>query len=160
MSSRPFKTAKKLHRLKTPGESNRVFLRKLLNRYYIDLFVWSFPQEMSGVLILDRRMPNPVIGLNRFHSDERKLFTAAHELGHFFLRHGEAFCSNLQDQNQYEREANMFAAELLMPREQIINKADQPIDKLARKYEVSQSAMHYRLLSLRPDSNRRRGSGR
>ena len=56
-----------------------------------------------------------------------------------------------------ERQANMFAAALLMPRSLIFKDVknlskegihDMEIQKLAEKYEVSEEAMKYRLMNL------------
>lgn len=63
---------------------------------------------------------NKTICINAKDCSERKRFTIAHELGHFCLGHG----SSLRDTSkadwyvvntEHEREANLFAAELLMP---------------------------------------------
>ena len=105
------------------------------------------------------------ISLNSNHSITRHIFTIAHELGHYF-RHQEYFEThnsleeplynqfskdrNQQDdtQKQMEKEANDFAAELLMP-EMIVkekwHKFDNSISKMARYFNVSEIAMAFRI---------------
>lgn len=57
--------------------------------------------------------PWPVMHLSRYAPPDRRRFTMAHELGHLVL-HQESY-----DDNHGERQANEFAAELLMPGDQI-----------------------------------------
>ncbi|PTJ37537.1 hypothetical protein BU021_12265, partial [Staphylococcus simulans] len=67
-------------------------------------------------------LENNIIYLNSNHHENRKRFTMAHELGHFLLRHQgvnyrtskKEIYEGLHDYIN-EREANSFAAELLMP---------------------------------------------
>ena len=62
---------------------------------------------------------------NKIKETGRKNFTIAHEIGHFSLeKEREYFCSkadmlNFRQKKNYEQEANIFAAELLMPEEWI-----------------------------------------
>jgi len=49
-----------------------------------------------------------------------------------------------------EREANQFAAELLMPAERVRSDAGSySLSRLAKRFDVSQPAMAYRLASLK-----------
>ncbi|NVO25889.1 ImmA/IrrE family metallo-endopeptidase [Donghicola sp. C2-DW-16] len=105
----------------------------------------------------------------------RQRFTLAHELGHFAL-HRSLIGNGLDDNKMYrsdahigkyanseiklvhERQANAFAAKILMPRELLeaeiakekstpgISKA--PLTKLYRTFQVSPSAMQWRLKNL------------
>lgn len=100
---------------------------------------------------------NHLITVNGNHHENRQRFTIAHELGHYFLGHGnkqdtfETMYRN-GDLNPEETEANIFAAELLMPSSAIQyyvfeeNIAD--INILARKFWVSNQAMFIRLQHL------------
>lgn len=62
---------------------------------------------------------------NKIKEEGRKNFTIAHEVGHFCLeKEREYFCTkadilNFWQKKNYEQEANIFAAELLMPEEWI-----------------------------------------
>jgi Zn-dependent peptidase ImmA (M78 family) len=124
--------------------------------------------EMSGFLYRDS--DQAVIGVNTSHSTGRQNFTMAHELGHLLLHDQEQlrvdreFRVRLRDDvssqgtDVAEREANFFAASLLMPREFL--KADLAKEEyvdlldddflraLGKKYGVSTQALVNRLKNL------------
>ena len=120
-----------------------------------------------------------VIGVNTSTSPRRQRFTIAHELGHLMLHEGDLivdrfvrahFRENVgrisyRDEvsslatNSEEIEANRFAAEILMPREMVLEEAaalleaeqmgrDELIKELADLFEVSTDAMGFRLVNL------------
>lgn len=98
----------------------------------------------------------PFFTIRQTDSETRQRFTLAHELGHYVLRHGNSFRDNQaalsQNYDPKETEANMFAAELLMP-EFIVNhlisdEKIQNISNLAHRFHVSYTAMEYRLRNL------------
>lgn len=117
--------------------------------------------EMSGAL---RKENNAwVLYVNTSDSPNRKLFTIAHELGHFFV-HSE-FCDEFVDgqlisrteQEKYaavELEANEFAGNLIMPevrvRERIGSSdlTEARVIELANEFNVSAIAMATRLRNL------------
>jgi Zn-dependent peptidase ImmA (M78 family) len=130
-------------------------------------------QALSGALI--RQRDTVVIGVNSRHSEARRRFTVAHELGHLVLRHQgasihidqvmmyvsmrDSISSKAIDPNEIE--ANRFAAELLMPepflredigratRHGVVDMLDDDfIRKLATRYKVSIQAMAIRLENL------------
>jgi Zn-dependent peptidase ImmA (M78 family) len=87
--------------------------------------------------------------------EHRRRFTIAHEIGHFVLHpqrlapeRGGAVNAAWQGQ---EREADQFAAELLMPaalvREAVLEHGDD-LRRLADRFDVSRKAMQVRLRSL------------
>jgi hypothetical protein len=98
----------------------------------------------------------------------RRRFTAAHELGHFVLHRdqmtgfiADATISETDDTtSDMEREANRFAAELLMPHEVIEARAEELLKehkacprlvlayRLASELLVSREAVRYRLNNL------------
>jgi len=127
-------------------------------------------EEISGLLYRASGTA-PVIGVNSNNPKVRQRFTIAHELGHLTLHQGhdlilerlirlnfrDATSSTASDEEEIE--ANHFAAELLMPRDflqhglSILLQGRQLPDlevvrRLARRFEVSQSAMEYRLTGL------------
>jgi len=127
--------------------------------------------DISGFLF--SRGDNAVIGINTSHHSVRQRFTIAHELGHFLLHHAQAvdeihidrafelrFRDDLSSQGTDidEREANLFAAELLMPRHFIakdlanIREIDLINDDFAKaladRYGTSSQAMLFRLANL------------
>jgi len=59
----------------------------------------------------------PVIGINcdQSISIERRIFTAAHELGHVLMHHASYNVDEVTEHSQEEEEADMFAGEFLMP---------------------------------------------
>lgn len=98
-----------------------------------------------------------IIGVNKNHHKNRQKFTLAHELGHYILHREKNidivdttfFRNNETDSIEYM--ANEFAAKLLMPKEKVeelISQGIKNIGDLAEKFEVSASAMKYRILSL------------
>lgn len=130
-----------------------------------------FGEEMSGMLY--REGDHAIIGVNSAQSQPRQRFTIAHELGHLLLHEGRpVFVDksmvrvNLRDGDsslgtyREEREANAFAAELLMPRH-LIDQAltrlvapdgslnfDEAVLELSERFEVSSQAMEFRLVNL------------
>ncbi|MDR2125293.1 MAG: ImmA/IrrE family metallo-endopeptidase [Prevotellaceae bacterium] len=99
-----------------------------------------------------------IIGVNKLHHGNRKRYTLAHELGHYILHKDKNvdivdttfFRNNETDSIEYM--ANEFAAKLLMPedkvRDFVDNQGIKNIGELAEKFEVSASAMKYRIISL------------
>jgi Zn-dependent peptidase ImmA (M78 family) len=128
---------------------------------------------LSGFLVRDKISRGAVIGANKSHHPHRQRFTIAHELGHFLLHDGQdvhldesrgAFRVNLRSpesargEDNDEKEANLFAAELLMPAiflERDLHDADLDLlgdgdflVELAKKYKVSVQALTFRLAYL------------
>lgn len=86
----------------------------------------------------------PMIALTHKGNPMRRRFSVAHELGHLLL-HPEPAPGNAAN----EREANLFAAEFLMPAKEIRDQLPSPADipalkELADSYGVSTSALAYR----------------
>jgi len=124
--------------------------------------------NLSGFLYRDTKQS--VIGVNTEHAQVRQNFTIAHELGHFLLHDQETLHvdhefrvrlrndASSQGTDEAEREANFFAAALLMPlnliaadfkgREYLDLLDDDFLHDLARKYGVSTQALVNRLKNL------------
>ena len=126
--------------------------------------------ELSGMIYIRNEVP--IIGVNSLHHPNRQRFTLAHECGHFILHKEEitkevhvdkAFPMLMRDSvsavgiNKMEMEANLFAAELLMPAALIRDEIDSDlidideeaaIEAVARRFKVSQSAMRLQLGNL------------
>jgi len=87
---------------------------------------------------------------------ERRLrFTIAHEIGHFLLHPERAVAERGGATSvataRFEREADQFAAELLMPApfvRQAVLEDGLDVDRLADRFEVSLGAMRQRLRRL------------
>lgn len=127
---------------------------------------------VSGVLVVqDGR---GVIGVNESDSPVRQRFTIAHECGHFELHRGQmpvfidkqflkpmlaAFRDGKSSSGEdlLERQANAFAATLLMPEHLVLDEVsrlrldvedDAAVDELSCRFEVSKQAMSFRLANL------------
>jgi Zn-dependent peptidase ImmA (M78 family)/transcriptional regulator with XRE-family HTH domain len=92
------------------------------------------------------QLPRPIVVLtaNRFDDIHRYRFTAAHELGHLVL-HGDAASGD----SQQEREADVFAAEFLTPRDSILPELPTRLDlrrlvALKHTWGVSVDSLLYR----------------
>ncbi len=135
------------------------------------------PRDTSSLLL---REPSgvKVICVNASHSETRKRFSVAHELGHATLHFdarppavSEAAVSRPLEvlfrdgaaaagTDQVEIDANTFAAAVLMPTGLAINhfraklsetplaSTERVIKELATTFDVSQQAMSYRLVNL------------
>jgi Zn-dependent peptidase ImmA (M78 family) len=94
----------------------------------------------------------------------RRRFTIAHELGHLFMGHLEggqvAIDESLNERAPQEREANAFAAGLLMPKKGVLGAVERLMKRLdendpvghivwlADSFGVSEEAAAYRMLNL------------
>ncbi len=132
-----------------------VDLRKIAEKNGLTIKIGKFSDpEISGVYKRDSQ----TIYISQDEQDTRQAFTIAHELGHFFLheqKDSEVFFRKdtlelTEEKRAEEREANWFAASLLMPRDLTIKvwKTFRSIDKVAQLFSVSQSAAYYRLKNL------------
>jgi Zn-dependent peptidase ImmA (M78 family) len=96
------------------------------------------------------------IFVNMNDQPTRQTFTMAHELGHWIL-HRQYYLSNPEkypvlprygspdNTNPMEKEANHFAAHLLVPDRLLKPVIDAPVTKLARVFMVSRLMMEYRV---------------
>lgn len=104
---------------------------------------------------------NSYIVLKESLNDNRKKFTIAHELGHFYIPwHSELMfgcdIKEMDFKNEYaprEKEANLFAAELLMPTEEFRNNfggkiSYSTVSRVANIFEVSFQAALNRCIDL------------
>jgi Zn-dependent peptidase ImmA (M78 family) len=132
----------------------------------------ALPGDVSGALISSKGVS--AIAVNSANHMNRRRFTIAHELAHAKLGHkGDhdhidwTFTVLRRDGKSSEAtdvqeiEANTFAADLLIPREfllkdlKLLVKSNGEIElsnvqllALARKYQVSETAMKFRLINL------------
>jgi Zn-dependent peptidase ImmA (M78 family) len=133
----------------------------------IDVQKADMDSDISGLFVIKDNMAHIRYNASEKNSKRRR-FTIAHELGHyvlhksipFILEKGKSEKVMFRDANSStgevhrEREANAFAASLLMPKYLInkeINKLDNSSDivaSLAKKFNVSNDAMTFRLANL------------
>ncbi|MFZ2154232.1 MAG: ImmA/IrrE family metallo-endopeptidase [Candidatus Moraniibacteriota bacterium] len=141
---------------------------KLANIYYSD----SLPDEISGAIIYNLKLDSYSIHINKNKNSNRKHFTTAHEIGHFFLhkdiiKREEAiiddgdspgdshvlymYSSDNGSSTDTEKEANHFASALIMPSELVTEawEAIGNVEECAKIFNVSISAMSIRLEILK-----------
>lgn len=136
-------------------------------RFNVDVEEITFEDDdVSGLFVLKEKLA--FIRYSTHESEVRQRFTIAHELGHFVL-HSKDFSlfvdkkekvlyrnsDSSSGEKHKEREANAFAASLLMPRKlvgeqarQISNDIPDIIPVLAKIFNVSEIAMSIRLSNL------------
>jgi len=125
--------------------------------------------DVSGMLY--RRGGSAVIVINRDHAHHRQRFSISHEIGHADLHDSDTYLDgrltlrfrdgkSATGTDIEEREANRFAAALLMPADWVRDRfismiaARRPLDdndaisKLASEFDVSEQAMRFRLVNL------------
>lgn len=91
---------------------------------------------------------------NSNHNRHRQRFTVAHEIGHFMLGHKFKVQEyneiiNFQTKSPIEKEANIFAAELLMPKDKLLSyiksNSSETVEKLSYLFDVSIEAMWFKI---------------
>lgn len=142
-------------------------IEKCAEHLNIELKALELDGDVSGFILMKGKSAH--IGYNKNDSKQRRRFTIAHEIAHYLLH---AKDSNLfidktekilyRDVNSStgeilkEREANAFAASLIMPQKLIIQEVEKIknenkesfILKLAKKFDVSVQAITIRLTNL------------
>lgn len=125
--------------------------------------------SFEGALVTNPGKTQGVILYRAGVREERRRFTVAHELGHFLIpsHEGNRQCTmaDLRESRRddvhrrREREANRFAAGLLMPRDWFSRDLDQlgdadvtHVQTLAKKYRTSLEATSNRYTDLTPDA--------
>lgn len=145
--------------------ASEIDLEKISKFLNIDVQKEDMHDEISGLFVI--KDGNSYIRYNSHQDKNRQRFTIAHELGHSVL-HKETplFVDKKNERIMYrnsdsstgeirkEREANAFAAALLMPSDfirkewQNIPSEELPVEYLAKVFQVSSQAMSFRLANL------------
>ncbi len=144
---------------------NELDLNRVLKHFNIDKEKVELDDDISGLFL--SKDGQPYIRVNKNHDHKRQRFTIAHELGHFILhkdvslfvdKSTRVFYRDLKSSTGEvlkEREANHFAASLLMPEhfikdeiDKIDNLQGELSDYLAPIFRVSSQAMSFRLANL------------
>lgn len=117
--------------------------------------------DLAGMLLVDGG--RAVIVANSRDAPVRRRFTLAHELGHLQMHWPKGSAVFHRDEqttrgtDPVEIDANTFAAELLMPEDEIRAEAEhfkvdlvdeEALRALAKKFDVSMQAMMFRLHNL------------
>ena len=125
-------------------EQKGVFIMKTLSYWSISV------SNMRGVYLKNDYAP--VIALNRKDSKTAQLFTLAHEIAHLFINKEGVSNIDFRDGkiNETETFCNKVASHLLLPED--IFKKDKyelkDVEEIARKYQVSELFVFYRLKGL------------
>ena len=149
----------------------KIDVKVLAKKMGLEVSAKSMPDDVSGLLVIEDSLGK--IAYNRTNSKPRIRFTIAHEIGHYHLKHsrtGSLFIVQVSitkyrnarssaGTDWQEREANAFAAALLMPRHLVkreyarysfdpfdVNNDD--MEKMAKSFNVSKQAMAIRLSNL------------
>ncbi|WP_445712856.1 ImmA/IrrE family metallo-endopeptidase [Flavobacterium sp.] len=143
---------------------NKIDVFKIAKHLGVDVKPATLDSSISGLFVIKEQ--KPYIRYNDSEAPQRQKFTIAHELGHFVLhkdiplfveKNETVLYRNLDSTTGEllkEKEANSFAASLLMPKfmidEQIENipQGKDPVIYLSKIFKVSSQAMYYRLNNL------------
>ena len=158
---KPEQAARKVLSHCAHGEEPPVDLDRVAAHMMIPIINWAFPDALSA-LVVNTEAGGAVIGVNRAHHPHRRRFSIAHELAHAVLRHRATYYLEFHDyvsplgeatqhHDREEREANKFAAALLMDSRWLRRDVKAGFNDaltLAARYRVSEEAMSYRLANL------------
>jgi Zn-dependent peptidase ImmA (M78 family) len=103
----------------------------------------SLPPGVAAIVDIQDRS----IGVNAGLSVQRRRLAIAHEIGHVFLDHPRyVFAPQGRQDAILEREADIFAAEFLVPRAALLSafRRCRDYEKLAEQFEVEREVMYYR----------------
>ena len=163
----PMRTAEEVR--KTHELNNvPIDIEDLCSRLNIPVFYADFTEiedmvkkDVAGVIRhlrgTEQRPESTTILVNDQDAKVRQRFTIAHELGHYFLHMkerdtDEPIISFRSDNSPREREANSFAAALLVPEDLLREEYGKMVipvsDALADIFRVSKAAMRIRLEEL------------
>lgn len=139
-------------------DSTPVPIDRIIQEIGLPLSYEFMDDDMSGYI--ERSNGSYRIVVNALHPETRQRFTAAHELGHY-IYHRDLLGDGVGDNRAYraegtkidnrnirplhERQANSFAANVLMPRHRLTDVHGESTAALAGKFGVSQEAMRIRL---------------
>ena len=125
----------------------------------INVYEGNLEKNVSGAIRYNKETENFEILVNKNDTRERKRFTIAHEIGHFFL-HKEILMSDEihidimyrmpnddEEQKRREKDVDYFAGALLMNKTLLTKMYNENniITELAEMFDVSISAMTVRL---------------
>jgi len=143
---------------------SQIDVLKIAEYLGVDAKPATLDSSISGLFVIKEQ--KPYIRYNENEAPQRQKFTIAHELGHFILHKDTPLFVDKNETVLYrnldsttgellkEKEANSFAASLLMPKkfiEEEIKKIPLGIDPIAYLsdiFKVSIQAMNYRLNNL------------
>ena len=106
----------------------------------------SVDDACSAIVSIKERL----IGINARHHRHRQRFSLGHEIAHILLKHPPESRCTAKEIELYNLEADMCAAEILMPEGLMKPRLDKAwsITQLAREFDVSEEAMKMKLGTL------------
>lgn len=150
--------------IKELGLSPPIDLHKVAKALGAEIYYKLMPAGCDGWIVelnpyraKDFTTVKYIIMVNSSRLIVRQRFTIAHEIGHIVLQHHERKSKLLykhskitaEDDYKFEREADIFASELLIPTSHLLKlaKMGNPMDikKLSAFYQVSKEAMKIKL---------------
>ena len=158
-STNPKEAAKEVRKIFNIKEDAPVYdIVSLIESAGIKLYLHDFNFQKTFGLSVNEEDGGPAIIVNNSNniSVERKIFTIAHELGHLIL-HKNSFNGKIAEENsKEEKEADMFAAEFLMPEKAFEKKWEaykgiswiDAVLQIKQHFGVSYKTVLYRLNSL------------
>ena len=147
---------KKENLFKTP-----INVEELAQKLSIEVIEEDLDKNISGFLMVKNN--NSIAVINSRHHKNRKRFTLAHEIGHFVLhkRKDEELLfmeesltyfrskNNLEkiseSEKKIEREANLFAAELLMPKVLVSKTIEEKCLDIDNEYDFTDLATIFKV---------------
>lgn len=158
-TSDPVEAAREVRKISKIKDDEPVYdLVSLIENAGIKLYLHDFNFQKTFGLSVNREDGGPAIIVNNSEniSVERKIFTIAHELGHLIL-HKNSFDGEVSEENETEeKQADMFAAELLMPQKAFEKQWEahsgiswvDAVLQIKQYFGVSYKTVLYRLNSL------------
>lgn len=109
----------------------------------------GWPDRLSGLT----NRAQKTIRINKNHHPLRQRFSLAHELGHICLNHDFLLHDRIEEEDvkkEFEREADEFASELLMPIDMFKKafRANPNLVVLSETFQVSPAAISVRAIKL------------
>ncbi len=106
----------------------------------------SIDDACSAIVSIKEKL----IGINAKHHRHRQRFSLGHEIAHILLKHRPESRCTAKEIALYNREADMCAAEMLMPKGLVKQRLDETKNpaQLAKEFDVSEEAMKMKLSSL------------
>ncbi len=128
-------------------------LGALVRHLRVKVIKMDMPEEVSGMVLPDPGMNQFLVAVNLSKSYYHRRFTIAHELYHIICNKKDIAFRIVLDFSYKgdvveEREANIFAVELLMPAESVRKlyaEGCRSVEQYCKFFKVSKSAMEIRL---------------
>lgn len=161
MHINPMETANRVREIAWGDKGFPVDSVAIAKSFAINVIQTKLPDDISGALIKEAGK-DPMIVVHFSDSNNRKRFTCAHELGHYILRAESKDTKDIYDYIDFRDErtsqgtdedeifANRFAANLLMPEQEIrkLYKRKSTYLEMGQYFGVSVEAIKIRLSNL------------